>query len=478
MKKTFCISILYIILSFACFVSCTHALPEDIPVSSVTLSQKKAELLIGESIQLSVSIAPLNTSYKDILWATTRPSVVSVTKEGLITAISEGTATITATVGDKSSSCEIIVSAAVIPVSSIMLNLTSLELNIGEKETLIATILPENASNRNVIWTSSDDDIASVNQNGQVTAKAGGTVSIIADVENKSATCILKCIVPSQSIVIDFSNAFLKVGQELQIMATVWPENASDKSVSWTSSNPDIATVDESGTVKAVSLGSTIIYATNGANKTECSISVVEDNMLSPEMVELGLSVKWASINLGASQVGEEGYYYSWGETHTKNYFDWGSYSFSGDTYRDFTKYCTKASYGKDGYVDDLTVLQNEDDAAYVLYGGKWRMPTSSEWRELLENCEWSVSSINGHKGYLVIGTKPGFTSNWIFLPQGKIVEGLGNSSSDEFFAYYWSSSLDTEMPHCSWALCFSEESVLMDTYNRFYGMQIRAVSE
>jgi len=478
MKKFGNILILLILACILSGVSCSRNVFEDVPVTSVTLSQKTAELLIGENIQLSVSITPHNSSYNEIFWATTKPSVVSVTNEGMITAISEGTAIITATVGDKSSSCTVSVSTATIPVSSITLNKTSLELIVGEKETLLATILPENATNRTVTWSSSDEEIASVNQYGLVTAKKGGTVSIIGNVDNKSATCVLRCIVPSESIILDFSNAILAIGQEIQISATVLPENATDKNVTWSSADPNIATVDQLGKVKAVSLGSTIVSAINGNKKAECSISIVEDDMLSPEMVDLGLSVKWASINLGASQVGEEGYYYAWGEIHTKNYFDWGSYSFSGDTYKDFTKYCNKSSYGKNGYVDKLTTLERVDDAASVLYGGKWRMPTSSEWRELLENCKWSQSSVNGHNGYIVTSTKPGFTSNWIFLPQGKIAAGLNNSTSEEIFAYYWSSSLDTEMPNCSWALYYNTENVLMSTFDRFYGMQIRAVSE
>ncbi len=123
------------------------------------------------------------------------------------------------------------------------------------------------------------------------------------------------------------------------------------------------------------------------------------------DYVDLGLSVKWGTRNVGAAGPEEIGGYYSWGETETKR--SPLTYKFS-DGQGGLTKY--------DG-TDGKSVLDPEDDVAHVKWGGTWRMPTSDEISELIENCTWTWASVNGEIGFLITSNKPGYTDRSIFLP-------------------------------------------------------------
>ena len=160
--------------------------------------------------------------------------------------------------------------------------------------------------------------------------------------------------------------------------------------------------------------------------------------------VDLGLSVKWATCNVGATKPEEYGNYYAWGETEPKTTYDWSTYKWATATQKKWgwdletlTKYNTNANYGT---VDNKTVLDPEDDAAHVNWGGAWRMPTRAEWLELYENCIWKGT--DDYNGTGVAGQiVTGFNGNSIFLP----VAGNRATQEDEEhdYGYYWSSSLD-----------------------------------
>ena len=154
------------------------------------------------------------------------------------------------------------------------------------------------------------------------------------------------------------------------------------------------------------------------------------------EWVDLGLSVKWATCNVGASSPSEYGGYYAWGETEEKTNYSWETYKWCKGTSESMTKYCTNIEYGT---VDNRTTLEPEDDVARVKWGGSWRMPTLVENKELVENCTWERTTRNGVNGYEVIGSN----GNSIFLPaagyrNGENVYGrgeLGNYCSATLFS-------------------------------------------
>lgn len=202
------------------------------------------------------------------------------------------------------------------------------------------------------------------------------------------------------------------------------------------------------------------------------------------EYVDLGLSVKWASCNLGAFiPFDYYGGHYQWAgtkdvsDTDIYHYYKNGPYHTGSDRDSGWTKYNTDESYGT---VDNKTVLESMDDAASVALGGKWRMPTDAEWSELMntENCSWTWTTIDGVNGYKVQSKKPGYTDNWIFLPAAgrRLYGGLFDVKSD---GYYWSSSLDTAHPNGAYLMCFNSGDFHRNYYGyRYCGFSVRPVSE
>ena len=198
--------------------------------------------------------------------------------------------------------------------------------------------------------------------------------------------------------------------------------------------------------------------------------------------VDLGLSVYWASCNLGASKPTEYGGYYQW--AGTKDVSDKRinlalnncPYHIGSDENSGWTKYNTKWSYGT---VDNKTVLESMDDAATVVLGGKWRMPTDEEWSELrnTSNCSWTWTTINGVNGYKVQSKKSGYTDNWIFLPAAgnRFDTYLRDVGS---YGYYWSSSPYTNYPNNAWRVYFGSGGVERCGVYRYYGHSVRPVSE
>ena len=152
--------------------------------------------------------------------------------------------------------------------------------------------------------------------------------------------------------------------------------------------------------------------------------------------IDLGLPSgrKWATCNVGASSPEEYGSYYAWGETEKKSNYDWSTYKWCNGSENTMTKYCIHSYYGT---VDNKTVLDPEDDVAYVKWGGDWRMPTTDEQRELLNNCDWEWTTLNGVKGYKVTGPN----GNSIFLPAAGFRSGTDVLRRDDY-GDYWSSSL------------------------------------
>jgi hypothetical protein len=188
------------------------------------------------------------------------------------------------------------------------------------------------------------------------------------------------------------------------------------------------------------------------------------------EYVDLGLSVKWATCNVGATTPEEYGDYFAWGEVEPKTTYDWSTYKY-GTNYDQLTKYCSNSSYGKDGFVDNKTVLDPEDDAATANWGGAWRMPTKAEQDELRNNCTWIWTTQNGVNGYKVTGPN----GNSIFLPAAGCMHGgtLYNAGS---LGFYWSSSLLTVSPSSAYSVSFDSVDVDWNGYFRYFGFTVRPV--
>ena len=187
------------------------------------------------------------------------------------------------------------------------------------------------------------------------------------------------------------------------------------------------------------------------------------------EYVDLGLSVKWATMNVGASTPEEYGDYFAWGETEPKATYSWSTYKWCNGSKPTLTKYNMDSSYGT---VDNKTQLDLSDDAAHVNWGGDWRMPTDAEMTELRTNCTWTWTTENGVKGYKVSSKSNG---NSIFLPAAGCRYNSARGSAGSF-GYYWSSSLYSDGPYFACELRFYSDSVLRYSSNRYYGPSVRPV--
>ena len=196
------------------------------------------------------------------------------------------------------------------------------------------------------------------------------------------------------------------------------------------------------------------------------------------EWVDLGLSVKWATCNVGATKPEEYGDYFAWGETQPKDYYDWSTYKWCRGSYNTLTKYNTDSSCGT---VDNKTTLDLSDDAARANWGGSWRMPTDAELTELREQCTWTWTTQNGVYGYKVTSKKSGYTNKSIFL----LIAGHRDGSSllnAGSYGLYWSSSLNADYPGGAWYVSFSSGFssgiVYRSTSLRYYGFSVRPVCQ
>ena len=174
--------------------------------------------------------------------------------------------------------------------------------------------------------------------------------------------------------------------------------------------------------------------------------------------VDLGLSVKWATCNIGAETPEQQGLLYAWGETTPKEEYTWDNYKFGPDTA--LSKYCTKPDVAWHGFTDAKTTLELSDDAAHVNWRGRWRMPTQAEWNELIEKCTWTQTEYMGVKGYDVKATN----GNRIFLP-----------APDEN-ALYASSSLIETRPGEALHLSIFDQYYFLTAQYRYRAYSVRGV--
>ena len=241
-----------------------------VEVTSIQLSEKAVTMSPGEIFELTASVQPENATDKTITWSSSDTSIVTVA-EGKLTAVDAGTAIITAQAGNFSAQCSVSVNP--IKVTAIELSQTSMELLPGESYVLTATVYPENATDKTVTWSSSDTDIAIV-ADGMVKAVAVGSAIVTAQSGNVKAECTVT-VNPIEVTSVELSRTSVELlpGESVELTAAVYPENATDKTVTWSSSNTEVATVVD-GKITAVAAGSAVITAQAGNVKAECSVTV------------------------------------------------------------------------------------------------------------------------------------------------------------------------------------------------------------
>ena len=239
-------------------------------------------------------------------------------------------------------------------------------------------------------------------------------------------------------------------------------------------------TPDESDETKSHCLYVTKSYVNinySGNRSTNRSVRLVHDTIVQkvePEYVDLGLSVKWATCNIGATLPNEIGTFYAWGEIEPKDSYTVNNYQWWNKTSKEITKYCTIDSLAYGGVADGLTELQPQDDAAHMIKGEHWRMPDLDECKELVNGCTWTVTTRQGQIGF---EGKSKSNGNTIFLP----VAGFraGTNLVYETLGGYWSSTLNIEKQSCARGLYLNQETPAVNIYynsSRENGFLIRPV--
>lgn len=308
--------------------------------------------------------------------------------------------------------------------------------------------------------------------------------------------------IPVTGIIPRETDITLIVGQTYQLSATVVPSNASkEQDLGWISADETIAEVDTfKGLVTAVSPGVTEveIVAWQAERYVSATCKVTVQAPPEPDYVDMGLSVKWAKFNVGATSPEEFGDYFAWGETEPyyqdgyaysasplwkpgkEDGYYWTSYRWCNGSYDSLNKY--NDSYSSGPTVDNLAALTAGDDAASVVMGDGWRMPTRAEWEELRnpQMCYWDCTQINGVPGYSVTSY---ITGNYIFLPAAgcRDEDRISNPATEGLFGQYWSSTLAEDQWN-AYSLFFVDVSsgggIFVHSNGRYYGYSVRAVHE
>ena len=366
------------------FISCERV-EQTKEVTSIELDKTTLTMQEGGQQFLIATVTPKDAD-QNVMWASSNSNIVAVDENGKLTALTTGNATITAKAGSKTATCEVSVLTNVVEVQSITLSPTTLSLEVGQSQTLIATVLPTNATDKTVTWTSSNTSVASV-ANGVVSAKTVGTATITAKAGNQTATCAVTVSpIEVQSITLSPTTLSLGVGQSQTLTATVLPNNATDKTVTWTSNNTSVASV-ANGKVTANAVGTATITARAGTKTATCLVTVNKGVVIN--------GVCWATRNVDdfrtfASTPESAGKFYQWNRT--------------------IAYHATTPAGSVPGW-DITTPTGTTWTAANDPCPNGWRVPTREELISLnSSNSSWVTQ--NG-----VIGRRFGTAPNQIFLP-------------------------------------------------------------
>lgn len=261
--------------------TCKVTVKKFVKISSLKMNSASKALDIGKTVTLKAAVSPSNASITTYKWTSSNKKVATVDSNGVVKGVKAGTATITATSTDgsnKKTTCKVTVSRF---VTGIKLNKTSASLYPNKTVTLTAAVSPSDATTKAVKWTSSNTKVATVDSKGVVKALKAGTATITAaakDASGKKATCSITVNAYVTGVTLNKTKATVYPGKSITLTATVAPSNAGNKTVKWTSSNTNVATVDmNTGVVKGVKAGTAVITATakdGTGKKATCNVTV------------------------------------------------------------------------------------------------------------------------------------------------------------------------------------------------------------
>ena len=258
-------------------VKTLYAKWDPIAVEKLSLDATSISVNVGETYKLQATISPAEAT-DNLVWSSGNTAVATVSN-GVVTGEAAGMTTITVISSNgKTASCIVTVKTPEVLPSGVTLSEQTAMIDVGKTVSLTATVAPSNATNKSVIWTSSNTSVATVSD-GTVTGKSAGTATITAATSNgKTASCtvtVTDSVVIAESVYLNKYSLNLEKGETEQLQATIEPSNVTDNFVVWSSADMSVATVDQNGTVKAVNEGKvTITVSTANGKKTTCSVTV------------------------------------------------------------------------------------------------------------------------------------------------------------------------------------------------------------
>lgn len=261
-----------------------------IEATDIKLSESEKTMTTGESFRLEYTIEPENTTNKEVEWESSDKTIATVNADGEVTAVSDGECTITVKVKGSDTYAKCVVKVNPIKVTGVTLNETTKSIEAGKSFTLTATVSPENAKDKSIKWSSSDPNIAKV-EDGLVTALAKGTCNIIATTNdgNFKAQCTVN-VLPFSVKGVQFTESSVKIlnGESYTLTYSILPENAENKNVKFSSSAPNTVSVDNNGKVTALKEGTSTITITteDGAHTATCEVVSAEIS----DFMNLGIS--------------------------------------------------------------------------------------------------------------------------------------------------------------------------------------------
>ncbi len=292
---------------------------QKISVTGVTLNKTSLTLTENASETLTATVQPTNATNQKVTWKSSNEDVATVGTDGTVTANAVGTADITVTTADgsKTATCAVTVNPKTVAVAEVKLDKTKLELEEGTTATLMATVTPEDATDKTVTWTSSNDEVATVN-NGKVTAVSEGEATITAKAGDQTATCTVTVTaktVAVESVTItgtgvENKKATMTAGGTLQLTATVLPEGATEKEVTWSvdETNSGVVTLNDTTgnevTVTAVKAGTATITATakDGSSASDSiTVTVNPVEVASVSITKDGTVTSYETLNKDAT---------------------------------------------------------------------------------------------------------------------------------------------------------------------------------
>lgn len=276
-------------ITTTCVVTVTKNI---IDVDKIVLDSNKKTLKVGDVDQIIAKVEPENATEREIIWSSSDSSIVEVDSKGVITGLKPGTATVIAKTkdGKVKSTCTVTIES--IPVSNITLNPTSVSITEGTSAQIVAIVEPENATDQTLTWTSSDQEVVTVDSTGKITGLKPGTSTITAKTKDGKvkATCtvtITAIIIPVENIVLNPSEFTITTRGFQQIIATVEPDNATDREIIWTSSDTSVATVDSTGKVSGVNPGTVTITAKTKDGKVKSTVTVTVEGIFIDEQLNV-----------------------------------------------------------------------------------------------------------------------------------------------------------------------------------------------